>query len=248
METWGMLAAFWPALADGKAALCLFSHPPLLLIPLGALVLTNVLQRHPKLRLLLPAPCLWLAITALQKAGHLFQLLFPVHDPFVPGILLCILLALWASQQQETGMLLFLLPALPIFLLCLLLPRQPAVHREVLSFSDILPFLLPAVIQKKPVPEKGMSSLPKQALVLFDFLLLQALILSRLPPANPPLAALSQPCGPWGHSLAVITLYMASVLQCALSLRGIRCACQSAPMLSAFLPGFSSSRKEDIAG
>ena len=248
METAVFMAAFWPALADGNAALCMFSHPVMLLIPLGALLLSYALQRHPSLHFLLMLPCLWMAVWGLWKAGHLFRMMFPANSAFLPGMLLCALLALWLFRKKEASMMAFVLPALAILFFCFFLPRQPMQPREMLSIPDTLLFLLPAAAQKKPAPEKGASPLPKQALLLFDFMLLQYLALSRLPAARIPLAALSQFFGKGGHIAACVTLYLAAVLQCTLSLQGVRYACQSVPRLFAFLPRHCASRKGDNAG
>ena len=248
METAIFMAAFWPALADGKAALCMFSHPVMLLIPIGVLLLSYALQRHPSLHVLLLLPCLGMAVWALWKAGHLFRIMFPANSAFLPGMLLCALLALWLLSKKGAGMLPFILPALPILFICFFLPRQPMQPREMLSFPDTLLFLLPAAAQKKPAPGKDAFPFPRQALLLFDLILLQYLALSRLPTARIPLAALSQPLGKGGHIAACTTLYLASVLQCFLSLQGIRSACQSVPRLFAFLPRRCASRKGDNVG
>lgn len=248
METAVFMAAFWPALADGNAALCMFSHPLLLLIPLGALLLSYALQRHPNLHFLLLLPCVWLAVWALWKAGHLFRMMFPANSTFLPGMLLCALLSLWLLNKKESGMLLFILPALPLLFICFFLPRQPMQPREMLSIPDTLLFLLPAAAHKKPAPGKDPSPFPRQTLLLFDLMLLQYLALIRLPAARIPLAALSQPFGKGGHIAACTTLYLAAVLQCFFSLRGIRYACQSVPRLFAFLPRRCASRKGDNAG
>ena len=248
MRTAVFMAAFWPALADGKAALCMFSHPVMLLIPLGALLFSYALQRHPGLHFLLILPCLWMAVWALWKAGHLFRLMSPANSTFLPGMLLCALLALWLLSKKGSGMLPFILPALPILFICFFLPRQPMQPREMLSFPDTLLFLLPAAAQKKQKHSPPPPSWPRQALLLFDLILLQYLALSRLPAARIPLAALSQPLGKGGHIAACVTLYLAAVLQCTLSLQGVRYACQSVPRLFAFLPRRCASRKGDNAG